>query len=260
MSIRSIAIIFFLLVLYSCKTAEQIQRDKLIETMSVQMVQMQKLVADSTIKQQDLEDKMNALTGNVEENNHRKNIAKTNELNQIVTEIELLKEDTKNIQQNALQNRADLTEQKKLLERILSTLGNISGKNKSSKTNITEKSSPYSQGVMLYKKNKLQNAKKLFLEALQDKSLSSSQKATIFHNIGIIEYKEKKYDNAIVYFSKLFTQYPKSSLTPEGLLYLAKSFNSKNQKDEAKQAITELLKRYPKSKITQEAENYLKKI
>lgn len=58
------------LSLLGCKTQEEIAREKLVDTLSVQMVQNQKLNADTLIKIQDLEDKLLQVGGQVEDSNH----------------------------------------------------------------------------------------------------------------------------------------------------------------------------------------------
>jgi len=69
----------------------------------------------------------------------------------------------------------------------------------------------------------------------------------------MIEYKQKNFDDAKVYFSKLFTDNPDSSMAPQALIHLARIFIKQKAREEARQSIEELITRFPKSKEASEA-------
>ena len=63
---KIIIITTLFLTFISCKTAEEIRREKLVDTMSVQMGESQKLNADSLIRLQELEERLNNIQGNID--------------------------------------------------------------------------------------------------------------------------------------------------------------------------------------------------
>ena len=69
---------------------------------------------------------------------------------------------------------------------------------------------------------------------------------------------DKKYDDALVYFSKIYTNYPKSSFAPRSLLYIARCFNKLGKKDESKASYQELIDNYPKSSHAKTAKKEMK--
>ncbi len=56
-----------------------------------------------------------------------------------------------------------------------------------------------------------------------------------------------------MYFSKVYTKYPKASLAPNSLLYIAKSLKKLGKKDEAKEAFQRCVDDYPGSNEAAEA-------
>jgi len=95
---------------------------------------------------------------------------------------------------------------------------------------------------------------------LDKKKIKSNRKARVLHNLGMSSFLLKQNDQALIYFSKLITDYPKSHYNKNGLLFLGKSFKKLNQKEQAKQTFSELVSRFPKSKQTKEAKKILKKL
>ena len=63
-----------LLFIFSCKTQEQIRRQQMVDNMAMQMVQNQKLSADTTMRLQNLEQQILETTGKFEEKDHRKEV------------------------------------------------------------------------------------------------------------------------------------------------------------------------------------------
>ncbi len=148
---------------------------------------------------------------------------------------------------------AELKEQRAFLEKVTASLSSIgtekpraAGKKKNVKADLSD-------ALSLVKEGKYSQAK-TDLEALIDaEGLSPGDNNKIMHGLGRIEYYTKNYDKALVYFSKIYTKYPKASLAPNSLLYIAKSLKKLGKKDEAKEAFTRVAEDYPGSSESAEA-------
>ena len=57
----------------------------------------------------------------------------------------------------------------------------------------------------------------------------------------------------MIYFSKIFTKYPRASLASSSLLYIGKSLNKMGKKDEARQAFMKVIEDYKDTKEANEA-------
>lgn len=259
-SFRSLSLIIACsgLFLTSCKTQEEIQREQLVDQLSLQMVQGQKNSGENLIKLQEMEEQILKLKGELEEQNHLNNQKSGEKLKAMEDRMTLIEESNKSLQESLDQTQAKLAENKQFLDKILRTLEGAS-KGKKSKTS-KKKLSPYDQAMSLYRGRKYTKAKPKLLDLLNDKKIKGNKKARVYHNLGMIEYIKKKDEDALVYFSKLFTEYPKASYNANGLLYMAKAFNRLKRNEEYKQTLEELIKRYPKSKQIKEAKNLLKKL
>ena len=60
--------------LVGCKTQEEIRREQMVDSLGVQMVQSQQLVADTTVKIQALEERLGGLTGKLDELDHNSQV------------------------------------------------------------------------------------------------------------------------------------------------------------------------------------------
>lgn len=243
-------IVLFALSIYGCKTAEEIKREKTVDTLSVQMKDSQKLSASSISRIGALEEKVGVLNGKIEE----KDYFLTENQKALQKEIVLLKTAVSKNTLNIEEINKKLDEQKKYLNQVLSTLAEISGKHPGKKV------SPYKRATSLYRKGRYSQAKKIYSKLLKSKKLRGKTKQHVLHNMGMIEFIQKRYTDSLVYFSRLFTKYPKSVYNPNGLLFLAKSFEKLNQKDRAKQTLHELIKRFPKKKSAKKAKKMLKRL
>ena len=74
----------------------------------------------------------------------------------------------------------------------------------------------------------------------------------------MIAFMDKQDEKALVYFSKLFTQYPKSPYIRNGLLFLGKTFKRSGQVEEAKETFNQLVSQFPKTRQAKEASKLLK--
>jgi TolA-binding protein len=250
----SLSLIFSLVLFMSCKTREDIVREQMIDNMSMQMQDGQKLNADFTVRLQGIEDRLNSLSGNIEENQHTTQVTLNDRIKTLEEKMSIL-ESTQKEHVTSLSNiQKELVDQKAYIKEVLGTLKSISKK----KTN-TKVASPYDQAMNLYQKGKYSESKAILL-TLIDKKFSETRKARIVHNLGMIAYIDKEDDKALAYFSRLFTEFPKTGYNKNGLMFLAKTLKRMNKKEEAKQALNELITRFPKAKQVAQAKKMLQQL
>ncbi len=236
-----------MIMLTGCKTQEQIRREKLVDSLGVQMVQSQELVADTTVKIQALEERLGGLTGKLDELDHNSQIQLQTQVDTLNQRITLLEESNK-----TLQSKVD--EQSKYLQEVLGTLKNLSsGAPK-------KKLSDYDQAMSDYGKGRYGQAKPILVKLLNNKSIKGSQQARVLHNLGMISYMDKEFDKALVYFSRLFTEHGKTGYNKNGLLFLARSFEKLGQKEQASQTLNELIARFPDAKQVKDAKEMLQRL
>ncbi|HLE13079.1 MAG: hypothetical protein A2504_07275 [Bdellovibrionales bacterium RIFOXYD12_FULL_39_22] len=243
----NLTVLLFFLFFFGCKTAEEIQREQLVDSLAVQMVESQKINADSSVKLQSIEELITQLRGSLEQSSYAQRTAMQTEIQNINEDIVLLKEENKTLQDALEDLKKDLVEQKKYITQVLNSLNKISA----------PRTSSYDQAIANYKSGKYKTAKGEILALLEDKSITGDRLARLYHNLGMIEYFQKNYQNALVYFSKLFTDFPNASYNSNGLLYLGKSFLELNKKEEAAQTFNELMSKYPKSESARKAKALL---
>tara|TARA_R110002049_G_scaffold258672_3_gene434438 strand:- start:222 stop:968 length:747 start_codon:yes stop_codon:yes gene_type:complete len=235
-------------VLSGCKTQEEIKREQLVDNLGVQMVQSQKLVADTTVTIQNLEERIGSLNGKLDELDHNSQIQLQTQVDNLNQRITLLEESNKALQ-------AKTEEQSKYLQEVLGTLKNMSNGGGSKK-----KLSDYEQAMQDYGKGRYSTAKPILVKLLSENKIKGSRQARIIHNLGMISYMDKTYDKALVYFSRLFTDHEKSGYNKNGLLFLARTFEKLDQKEQAKQTLNELINRFPKAKQVKTAKEMLGKL
>ncbi len=242
-----IKLILLLIFLAACKTQEDIERDKTVDTMAVQLAQNQKISAEYTSKTLELEEKLTKMIGSIDEREYRNFQTTNQEIDQNKKNLEELRKDLDLVKQQIL-------EQKEYLEKILASLSKIGeppSKKKPKKTN-------YEEAIRLYNKGNAKEAKPLLSDLLEDRKLDSFQKAKVTYFLGMIAYQEKKYSDAVTLFSRLYTDYPTSSHNPSALLYLGRSFQKLNKEEEGKQVFQELIEKYPSNSNAQRAKEALK--
>ncbi|MCB9061358.1 MAG: tetratricopeptide repeat protein [Halobacteriovoraceae bacterium] len=243
-----------LLILFSCKTQEEIQRDKIVDQLAVQIVENQKLAGNSTAKLQELEHQIAKMQGQVEETGHELQMSQSEKEEQLDSRLKVLEENHELMKSNVLELKTQLEANQKFIKEVLSKLSKIT--NASSNND----SSPYNTAMANYKKGQYTTARTQLESLLGNKDISGNRKARIIHNLGMIAYIQKRYDDALVYMSRLYTEYPKESYVKNGLLYLGRSFVKKGQKEQAKQTFNELISKYPKSSSAKNAKDELKKL
>lgn len=241
----------------ACKTQEEIQREQLVDNLSLQMVQGQKSQGEMIVKYQALEEQVTLLRGELEQKGYNQEQKRQNELKGIEDRVLLLEESQKDVSQKMTAIQNQLEENKKFLDKVLKALDS---KTKTKTSKKTAPKSPYWAAMESYKAGKYKEAKNQLLDLLNGNKVKGTRKARVLHNLGMIEYMDKKNDDALVYFSKLFTEFSGSGYNKNGLLFLGKTFQRMGRKEEAKQTLEELVRRFPKAKQVNEAKKILKKL
>ena len=247
----------FLLLFSSCKTQEEIEREKLIDALNIGLKQVQELTAEQSMRLDEIEKRLMETTGRFEEVGHQTKAQTSTEFTALKNEISILKEKNKTYEieiaeanKKLSQVKDNLKTQSAYSKQVLTTLKDISGKNKSL----------YEQAMENYGRNNFTMARDQFLILLEEKSTTSKQKERILHNRGVCEASMKKYEDALVAYSKLIQTYPKSIYIPSAMLNMAKTFISMNDNESATQTLEELVKRHPTHKRAILGKELLKKI
>ena len=239
----------------SCKTQEEIAQGQMVETLNLQVSESQKLTAEATVRMQQLEERMNSITGQVEESGHQQKMTVQNQIKELKDKLVVVEENNKSLNTEVASLKTSMEEQKAYLDKVLKSLTKMSAPKKKE----SKKLSDYDKAMATYKRGKYKEAKAELQELLKQK-LSGSKRSRVLHNLGMCSFILKQDDQVLIYFSKLFTDFPKSGYNKNGLLFLGKSFQRMNKKDEAKQTFNELLTRFPKAKQTSEAKKLLSKL
>ncbi|MBT7609746.1 MAG: tetratricopeptide repeat protein [Bacteriovoracaceae bacterium] len=247
--------------LTSCKTQDEIQREQQVDSLSLQMVQGQQHSGENLIKIQELQEQIAKLQGSLDESTHGQKESLKVSIKHLEDRIVYIEESNKMLQENLESARAQIKDQRAFLDKVLKTLSKASTKkNKKIAKKKSKKKTGYNSAMELYKKKYYTKVRPIFIKMLKDKKIKGNKRARIYHNLGMIHYIKKKNEDALIYFSQLFTEYPKAIYNANGLLYMAKAFNRLKRKPESKQTLEELIKRYPKAKQVKEAKAILKKL
>lgn len=251
---QSLLYLSLLLLTFSCTTQEQIQRAQMVDKMSEQLVQNQKISAESDVELTQVREELGLLNGKIQtlehnalDENNQSLIATKERLNLVEEKNNQLLNDMSELKlkQEALATKVD--EQSKFIKTVLGKLTKLGKPGKSSKKSL------FDRAMSDYKKGRYKKSKKKLLTLFETKKLSASKKAHVIHNLGMISYIGRKNEKALFYFSKLFTEYPKSGFNRNGLYHLGKTFTRLKKSEEANQTYSELIKRFPKSKMAKKA-------
>ena len=251
-----------LILLSSCfKTAEQIKREKQIDD---QLSQSSRIIAELTSQVNELRGSVASTSGQIEELGHKSVQTKEEQQLTFSQSISQLAEQMKAVTaENTLLKSevASLKEEQKnlrtYLNKVNSTLTSLGGGKSSSKKRGASK---LQKAHKAFEANKLKDARQLYLELLSAKKspINAAQRNHVYFNLGLMDYWDKNFNGSLVYFSKIYTKYPRSSFAPRSLLYIARSFGKLNKTDEANASYNELIQNYPKSKHAQTAKKEIK--
>lgn len=270
---HTLLIAAFTLTLGACKTQEDIRRERTVENLNEQIQQTQKSSANNSARFSSIEEQVQRLSGQVEELSHQR--AQSLKDNQDLSKRLTTMEET-NVKQveyiKALTEKVN--NQSDYIAEVISTLEKMNKEaEKPSKKkavikredegvdiNDDEPVISYSEGLKKYRAKDLDGAKDIFKQVEADKKAKKKDREGATHFLGMIEYRNKNYEEAKVYFSKLFSDNPKSSFAAPTLLNLAKTFDKLNAKEEAIMTIEELQSRFPKSKEADEGAKFKAKL
>ncbi|MBK24475.1 MAG: hypothetical protein CME70_10810 [Halobacteriovorax sp.] len=250
-----LALFIVTIFLNGCKTQEEIAQGQMVENLNLQVSEAQKLTAEATVRMQQLEERMNSITGQVEESGHQRQTTTQKQIDELKAKLLVVEENNKTLNTDIASIKQSLEEQKAYLDKVLKSLTKIS-KAKPKKKKLSE----YDAAMAAYKKGQYKKAKSMLQELIEKKKVKGSKRARALHNLGMSLYILKEDDQVLIYFSKLFTDYPKSGYNKNGLLFLGKSFQRMKKNEEAKQTLNELISRFPKAKQAKEAKGILKKL
>jgi len=239
----------------SCfKTAEQIQREKKVDQMTIQYDQSSKIIADLQLQVKDLQNRLANTTGQLEEIDHlQKELSEKQKktLNEIVAQlseqVNLLILESKSQKTDIQKLQSQLNKQKAYTQKVTKSLSKISNSQTS-----------YANANKLFEANKMKAAQEMYEEVLTMGKINAAQTNAVHYNLGLINYWNKDYEDSASYFSKIYTKWPKSSYAPRSLLYIARCFKKLGKNAEAKATYGELIKKYPKSKHAKTAQKEMK--
>ena len=234
----------------SCKSTEEIQRQEMFNQMAIQLEANNKLTAELVTRVSDLETQVNQITGKVEESQYKNEQLVKENINKITENISTISEKLKNNDKELIQAKQRLKQQNKYIKNINSA---ISGAATSSK-----KTSLYDQAMSNYKRGRYKTALKQLATVLKENKVKGNQKARVLHNMGIIHFMNKKYDNSLTYLSRVLTEHGKTGYVKNALFYIGKSFSAQGKTKEANAAFNRVIKKYPSSSQAKQAKKLLK--
>ena len=249
---KYVLILSSLLLAQSCiKTADQVQREKRYEAMSEQMKDSQGLVADMVDSMKDLQSQINKLNGRIEELEHKQKQGNPEDA-KMAESMSLIKsqQETQGAQLAQIQN--ELKEQRAFIEKVTASLS-ASHHEAPAKSKKKSAKDQLSTGLDLIKSDKFTEAKNVLETLIDHDDLSPGDKNKVLFGLGKVEYYSKNYEKGLVYFSKIYTKFPKASIAPASLLFIGRSLERLGKKDEAKEAFNQVGEQYPGTKEASEA-------
>lgn len=250
-NVWALPLLLFLSV--SCiKTAEQVNREKRFDSMAENLKDSQGLLAETAEQLRNLRSQIDKLNGRVEELEHKNRQLDPQSISSMNENVTLLKSQRDADAQQLTQIQAELKEQRAFLEKVTAGLAALSEKPKAASKKKSAKEE-LNEALALVKSGKHSKARSE-LEALVDaEGLTAGDNNKLLHGLGQVEFETKNFEKALVYFSKIYTKYPKASLAPSSLLYIAKSLKGLGKTAEAKEAFARVAEDYPDSKEAKEA-------
>jgi TolA-binding protein len=255
-----------LLSLAGCKTQEDIRREKTVENLNERIQETQKSTASGNSRFLAIEEQLSRLSGQVEESNHNRSQA-IKDMQHLNERLNSMEETNKKQVEYIKALTEKVNEQGEYIAEVVTSLAKMTSipatkkKTVESSDEADDDSAPtYANGLKKYRANDLEASKEIFEQVAANKKAKKKDREGATHYLGMIEFKNKQYESAKVYFSKLFSENPDSSFAPATLLNLAKAFNQLKSKEEASLTLDELISRFPKSKEATEASKLKAKI
>ena len=232
------------------KTAEQIRREQRVESMSQELADSQNIVADLTVMLKNLQTQIDTLNGRVEELQQGQKAVQSVDLKAMSENVAVIKQQVDALTTTQAAQGEEVKQQRAFIEKVTDKLGKMSAPASSAKKNPKEEI----QAALKLVRRKRWNEARQALEPLVDSSnLSPADVNKVYHGLGLVEFGQKNWEKSLVFFSKIYTKYPKSSLAPSSLLHIGKALDRLGKKDESQQAFQELKSQYPQSAAAKEA-------
>lgn len=252
-----VAIVILPFLLTSCfKTAEEIKREKQIDS---QLRQSSEIIARLTNQISELKGNLATTSGQIEEIDHKRKqnteeqeLTFKQQIDQLTEQVKLLSVENNENKEQIKDLSNQVSDQKRFIQKVTGTLSKMSG------SSPVKGSSLLKQAHKAFEKNKQKKAAELYQQVLKENKINNATKNHVYFNLGLLDYWNKRYDQALVLFSKIYTKYPRSSFAPRALLYIGRSFKKSNRLDEANASFQELISSYPKSKQAKSAKKELK--
>lgn len=250
---KMIILIMTLVMTVGCiKTAEQVQREKRYDSMAEQMKDSQGLVSDVMSHLKDMQTQIDRMNGKLEEIEHRQKKIDPAKINQTAESVSLLtgqRQADATLMQSMQQ---ELKEQRGFIEKVTTTLNSM-GQSKAPAAKKKNSKEQLNEALDLVKGNKYKEARAELEPLIDHQELNPGDHNKVLHGLGRVEFHTKNYEKALVYFSKIYSKYPKSTLAPNSLLFIGKTLQKMGKKDEASEAFAKLAEDYPGSKEASEA-------
>lgn len=264
--LRVISILILLSNISCLRTNDQIRKDQVVETLPSQVEQSQKLIAQMTLRMNELETRLQNYNGNIEEIEYRqqKLIPSTqqeiqNKMAEQSKEINSLRSEIMKNERELSNVKSLLAEQKEYISKVNETLANLSKPSSTTQTS-TDPLKHFKDGIKYYQQKKHDSAETHLLLALKNEKLSAADTNVVYQALGHIEFTKKNYSQSNIYFSKIFTKYPNSSMAPDALLHMARAFREQKNQAAAKEAYNTFIKEYPSHSYLSSAKKELSEL
>lgn len=234
------------------KTADQVHREKRFDSMSEQMKDSQGLVTQVLNQMKDMQSQLDKMNGRLEELEHKNSQIDPENISKMNESLTLMKTQDEAEATQLAQIQNELKEQRAFLEKVMAEF-----RKASQNTQKKSAKSELKHALQLVKDNAFQKARPELESLIDHKDLTAGERNKVLHGLGRVEFYTKNYEKGLVYFSKIFSKYPRSSLAPSSLLFIAKSLDKLGKKAEAKEAFTKVTEDYPESKEAKEAKKAL---
>lgn len=249
---KILSLALLMLVSTACiKTADQVNRERRYDE---QLRDSQGLVADLVGQVKELRGQVDRLNGRIEELEHRQSQVNPENLKKMDESLALIKtqQETESGQLLAIQN--ELKEQRAFLEKVTASISSMKEAPRSKKKSVKEE---LNSGLANIKADKYGEARSDLEPLIDHKDLTPGEQNKVLHGLGKVEYYTGNNEKALVYFSKVFTKYPKSSLAPSCLHFIGRTLKKMGKKDEAREAFAKVVEDYPNSKEAKDAKKEL---
>lgn len=254
---RKVSIILFVpFIFISCfKTSEEIRREKMVDQ---QLEQSSKIIANLTSEITELKTSIASTSGQIEEidfkttqSNQKQEQTFQESLKQLQEQVKVLISQNEEKDKEIDTLKTEINSLKSYVNNVNKSLNKIIGPTKKSSA------SKLQQAHRAYEKNQQAKAINLYKEVLSENKINAAQRNHVFYNLGLLHYWKKDFNQSLVYFSKIYTKYPKSSFAARSLYYIGLNFKRLGKTDESKASFQELIQNYPKSSQAKKAKKEL---